>query len=450
VHGANSELLQDSRSKAASSVLPVNRSPVLYDPSDMSFRGGRPRSLAAASWLLIPAVLALTVAVRAQQPNGQASMFVQFRQGPPFPIVAAAPNAGTLTVALTGTPGAPFVIATGPLHPGAMTVGGGQLWDLGTPPGLLDLTVLIDGTAPGAPAAYSIPASGPALIQAGMPAGGLVILPPVQAVVIDPLSPFGYSVTAASRIFLTPSKSVLFIQGDFDPGFGTGPTCRLADPSFVGFSMLGQALTLAGFSSATEVVDTNVTITPALLQPHGVVVLGSNRRVFTPAEETTLESFVRAGGGLVSYADATFGPGNVASDNQILSKFGMLAATDNFGGPVVAGSLAQHPIAAGVNLGFGGEGVSIVELVGNGLDVLQNVAPCVMNGGACLPYPVAPPSGLPNPQFSACAAALAGYGRAVATFDRNTFFNWPGYGTNILDHSNLAYALNLFLFAAGF
>jgi hypothetical protein len=423
---------------------------VLYDLLDMSFRGGRPRGFAAASWLLLPAVLAFTVAVRAQQPNGQASMVVQFRQGPPFPIFAAAPNAGLLTVALAGTPGSPFVIATGPLHPGALTVGGGQLWDLGTPPALNDLIILIDGTAPGAPSAYSIPASGPALVQAGMATGGLIILPALQAVVIDPMSPVGYSVTAASKIFLTPSKSVLFIQGDYDPGFGTGPTCRLSDPSFVGFSMLGQALVLAGFSSATEVVDTNVTITPSLLSPHGVVVLGSNRRVFTPAEETTFENYVRAGGGLVSYADGTFGPGNVASDNQVISRFGLLVADDNFGGPVLAGSFAPHPIAAGLTLGFGGEGVSIVELVGNGIDVLQNVAPCISNGGACLPYPVAAPSGLPNPQFSACAAALAGYGRAVVTFDRNTFFNWPGYGTNILDYSNLAYGLNLFLFAAGY
>jgi hypothetical protein len=277
-----------------------------------------------------------------------------------------------------------------------------------------------------------------------------MILPPVQALFLDPSSPDGFWLTAASRIILTPPRSILFIQGDFDPGVGTGPTCRIGDPSFVGFSTLASMLQLAGFGAVTEVVDTAVTITPQLLSSHGIIVLGSNRRMFTTAEEDAIESFVRSGGGLVSYADATFGPGNDVSDNQILSRFGLLVAWDNLGGPVVAGSLSAHPISAGVGLGVGGEGVSIIEIVGNGTDPVVNVAPCVANGGACLPYPLPAPSGLPNPTFSACAAVTAGLGRVVATFDRNTFFNPPGYGTHIMEYSNLAYALNLFLFAGGY
>jgi hypothetical protein len=377
-------------------------------------------------------------------------MFVHFRQGPPFPIVANAPNNGFVTVAMTGTPGAPFAIASGPLNPGTLVTGGWQLWDLGTPPAFSDVTFLVDGTAPNAPPAFTLPASGVTTLTVLMPPNVTVPLPPLQAVVIDPLSPVGYSITAASAITLVPTKSVLFIQGDFDPGLGTGPTCRLADNSPLGFSFLGGMLQAIGFGSVTEVVDTAITVTPQFLSAYGIIVLGSNRRTFAPAEESALEAFVRGGGGLVSYADATFGPGNVDSDNQVLSHFGLLSAADNFGGPVVASSLSPHPISSGVALGVGGEGVSIVEIVGNGIDTITNVAPCLANGGACLPYPIVPPSGSANPTFSACAAVDANLGRVVATFDRNTFFNFPGYGSNILANSNLAYAINLFLYAGGY
>ena len=78
-------------------------------------------------------------------------MYVQFRQGPPFPIVASAPNNGTLTIAVAGPAGAPFLIASGPLNPGAATLNGQQIMDIGTPPSFSDLAVVIDGTGPNAP-----------------------------------------------------------------------------------------------------------------------------------------------------------------------------------------------------------------------------------------------------------------------------------------------------------
>jgi hypothetical protein len=409
----------------------------------------RPRDGAAARSIFFPAVLFLAAAIGAQQPNGASGMFVQFRQGPPYPIVATAPNNGQLVVSVAGTAGSPFFIASGPLNPGVIAVAGGQTWDLGSAPGSSDVTVVFEGTLASATLVPGV-SLGVLPVMVPVPQNTTLPLPPLQAVVIDPMSPVGFTVTAASVVSLMPTKSVLFIQGDYDPGFGVGPTCRLGDTSFVGFSQLGEVLQVIGFSAATEVVDATTTVDAQLLAPHGIVVLGSNRRVFTPAEESTLENFVRNGGGLVSYADSTFGPGNVQSDNQILTRFGLLSASDNFGGPVVAGTFTTHPISTGLSGGIGGEGVSLVEIVGNGIDPVVNVAPCILNGGACLPYPVPAPSGLPNPTFSACAAVSAGLGRAVATFDRNTFFNWPGYGSNLFDRSNLAYAVNLFLYAGGY
>jgi hypothetical protein len=392
--------------------------------------------------------LLFMVSAAAQQPNGTSGMFVQFRQGPPYPIVASAPNGGQLTVTLTGSPGSPFAIASGPLNPGAMLVPAGQHWDLGTPPLLSDVQILADGTSPNAAAWAQISASGITAVSMHVFNNATIAIPPLQAIVMDPMSPVGFTVTAASVITLVPTKSVLFLQGGYDPG--VGPTSRLADTSPFGFSTLRDLLIAIGFSAATEVVDTTVTVTPQLLQPHGLLVLGSNAKVFAPGEVNAIEGFVRAGGGLVSYADSTFGPGNVDSDNQVLSRFGLLAAADNFGGPVLATTFLPHPISAGLFLGVRGEGVSIIEVVGNATDTITNVCPCLSNGGACFPYPVVAPSGSLNPTYSACAAVSAGLGRVVATFDRNTFFNWPGYGSNILDASNLSYAVNLFLYAGGY
>jgi hypothetical protein len=252
-------------------------------------------------------------------------------------------------------------------------------------------------------------------------------------------------------VTLLPTANVLFLQGDFDPGIlNLGPHCRLADPSPVGFSQLRAYLDLAGFGAIDELVDTSVVVTPQLLSGYAVLVLGSNQRTLATAEVNAIEAFVRGGGGLVTYSDFMFGPGSAASDNQVLSRFGLLTAADNFGGPQAVTSFVPHPVTAGLAFGITGEGVSILEVVGNGVDTIVNVADCAANGGACLPLPLTAPSGSATPTYGACVAVDAGAGRVLATFDRNTFFNVPGFGTSIADASNLSYALNVFLWAAGY
>jgi hypothetical protein len=407
----------------------------------------RARCVAARAGALLVACLSWITCASAQQPNGEVSLLVQFRQGPPYPIVANAPNNGVFSLIVTGPPGAPFMIGSGPLNPGAASVFGSQLVDIGTPPFFQDVAIYANGLLPGAPQAYTIPASGTAILGSAMPPNQPLVMPPLQAAIADSQWPSGFALTAASQITFLPSKSILFIQGDFDPG--VGPTCRLADTGPFGFSMLAGLLAAAGFSATTEVVDSQVTVDAQLLGPHGVVVLGSNRRVFTTAEVNALESFVRNGGGLVSYADATFGPGDTASDNQVLSRFGVLLALDNFGGAVFASPFNDHAISAGV-ASVGAEGVSLIEIVGNGIDVITNVGPCTSPTGPCAPFPGVAPSGSASPVYSTCVAITAGSGRVAVTFDRNSFFNPPGYGSCLTDASNMPFAVNLFLWAGGY
>ena len=63
---------------------------------------------------------------------------------------------------------------------------------------------------------------------------------------------------------------------------------------------------------------------------------------------------------------------------------------------------------------------------------------------------MASPIGSQNPYYTMIAARKYGLGRVVATFDRNTFFNPPGLGTNISNDSNSYYAINLFMWVAGY
>jgi hypothetical protein len=417
--------------------------------TDLLFRAASRLSRSSSSLSSLAFVFLAPLLAEAQQPNHAVGMFVQFRSGPPYPIAADAPNSGSLGVILYGPPSAPFMILTGALNPNAISLPSNQSLDVGTPPAFGDLQVLADGVSAPFPQ-FAISAVGITGLSVSVAPNVTLPVPPLQAAVIDPFSPIGFSMTAASAVTLQPAKSVLFLQGDHDPGLGTGPHCRLADPSPYGFAALASLLVTVGFSQATEVVDTAVTVSPQLLAPHGVVVVGSNQKAWTTPEVDAIESFVRAGGGLVPYSDSMFGPGSVASDNQVLGRFGLLTTPDNFGGPVLATSFVPHPISAGLPFGVKGEGVSILEIVGNGTDVVTNVVPCLSNNGACFPYPFVAPSGASNPVYSACAAVDASLGRVVATFDRNTFFNFPGTGTNITEASNASYAINLFLWAGGY
>lgn len=421
---------------------------MIYDDGAVAFPGPAPEPPLhrCSSLTVVVAAMFLSFSLPAQQPNGASSLSIQYRQGPAYPIVALGPNNGSLAITLTGAAGAPFIVASGPLNPSAAIFPGGLL-DIGTPPALTDLVVLADGYVD---SIFAIGPSGFTHVPVPVAPNTALSLAPIQGAIADPFSPVGYTLTAASHVGLKPSMSVLFIQGDFDPGFGFGPHCRLADTSPVGFSTLRDALLEAGFLQVIEVVDASVSITPQLLSPHGIIVLGTNRKTFDAAEENAIESHVRAGAGLVSYSDSQFGSDAPASDNQILSRFGLLTSNDNFGGPVLATTFVQHPISAGLPLGVRGEGVSLIEIVGNATDTFTNVIPCLSNVTACFPNPAPAPSGSPNPTFSACAAVGAGSGRVVATFDRNTFFNFPGYGSNIFDVSNLQYALNLFFWAGGY
>jgi hypothetical protein len=147
-------------------------------------------------------VLALALAVAAaQQPNtASASFVINGVDGPAFPITLTVQTNAPASGLFRGAANAPWALLrspTGMLQPGAATFFGDH-FDL---PLLPAPWVEFDGFAPGSP--YHMDASGIGSVSGISPVIGK--LAAYQAVVSDPSSPFGISLTAASLAVLAQS-----------------------------------------------------------------------------------------------------------------------------------------------------------------------------------------------------------------------------------------------------
>ncbi len=135
-----------------------------------------------------------------QQPNGaQARLTVNNVDGPTYPFTAPVFSPGVNVLELSGEPASPFALLVGTLQPGWLDFGSVGKLDLHSGPGL---QVVMDGFAPLTAFDFNARLSateGTALISAQMPAGlsgnGLAF----QAVVADPLSPLGVTLSAACQ-----------------------------------------------------------------------------------------------------------------------------------------------------------------------------------------------------------------------------------------------------------
>ena len=195
------------------------------------------------------------------------------------------------------------------------------------------------------------------------------------------------------------------------------------------------------------------------LGDYDLIVLGSNNAVYEPAQLAAVETYVRGGGGVILISDANFGS-NWAdasdSDQQFLDRLtdGALTANQDRGTYTIdSGEFLDpdSPIFDGVSA-FDGEGVTPVTLnVGVGLadnfEILARAEGQVRRNNN--------DSG--NMQGTTTDATIddaallvgnVGLGKVVWHFDRNTFFNDNGAGTDLTRLDNRQYALNLFAFAA--
>ena len=190
------------------------------------------------------------------------------------------------------------------------------------------------------------------------------------------------------------------------------------------------------------------------LDQYRVIVFGSNNATYDTAAIDAIDDWIRGGGSALFISDANFG-GDWAdasnSDQQFLDRFGLVMNQDN-GTYAITRSAGEflvpdHPVFAGVDE-FHGEGVSPISIG----TPPQDVYATVLAGAEGQVRRNAPPFGNENQgQTSAATSddgallvAGAGLGKIAGHYDRNTFFNDGGAGSDITRFDNRQYAINLF------
>ena len=259
------------------------------------------------------------------------------------------------------------------------------------------------------------------------------------------------AIPQAPTVTPTPviNRRVLFIQGDHIPESGY-PHSRVADDGSKpeSFTRLRHEVLEGNLNLIVDefVLTDNNKIDAALLNPYGVVVLGSNGRTLAASEVTALKTYYDNGGSILTYADFQYGPNNWDSDNSFLKQYGVVVLADNFQPTVnITDIVTTHVVMTGVTA-FRGEGisqfiVSAASLTQN--EVLARCSPLTRSG--C----ILPAADLPKVKKGDVVACVfvrvnAGGGRLAGVCDRNGFQNGPGPGSDIDQVDDRTFARNLF------
>ncbi|WP_109433816.1 family 16 glycosylhydrolase [Aquimarina sp. AU119] len=267
-------------------------------------------------------------------------------------------------------------------------------------------------------------------------------------------------------------KNVLFVRGGNGSGgfLEGGSNEQLADITNFqtfngnhGWGTFAEVLRNNGYTltQVTEGGGGNAAVNFANmnLAQYDIIVLGSNNAFYNNTQVNAIDNWVRNGGGLLTISDANFGSSwcdAPNSDQNFLSRYGIIVNQDQgtyalrrTSGDFVNGS---HPILNGVNV-FDGEGVSpftVENTIPTGVTVQRlvkvkgNLRQNNRTGGNCQ----GTSRGSGN-KDAVLVVASAGSGRVVGHYDRNTFFNQNGAGTNINRFDNKKYALNIFNWLMG-
>ena len=192
------------------------------------------------------------------------------------------------------------------------------------------------------------------------------------------------------------------------------------------------------------------------LVEYDVIVFGSNNAIYPSTSVDAIEAYIRAGGAAVFISDANFGSDWADASNSdqfFLDRFGLIMHQDQGTYAITSNEflIPGHPIFQSI-ISFDGEGVTPIEVgnltAGVSVDILARA-----EGNTRLNEPPfgnnnQGPSVPSNSNDAVLLCATADFGRVIGHFDRNTFFNLNGAGTNINRLSNRQFAINLFQYAA--
>jgi hypothetical protein len=291
-----------------------------------------------------------------------------------------------------------------------------------------------------------------------------------------------FALQSLERRMLMASGTILFVRGaDRSGGFleaanDSQRTEQLADINNTstasgnhGWGTLasllrGQGYTVeqikepleSGAPSAGQTTGRAIRFESLDLSKYAGIVMASNNAVYGKAQVDALDQYVRNGGGVLYVSDGNFGSSWAdapSSDNQFLARYGLAFNQD--GGQYAlrrsAGDFVEpnNPLLIGVNA-FDGEGVSPVRFVDSSVDGVTANRLVRARGTTYDNNPTSTANNSRGTQRavdsrdSTLATVFAGAGRVAAFFDRNTFFNANGAGTDITKNDNTQLAKNLF------
>ena len=257
------------------------------------------------------------------------------------------------------------------------------------------------------------------------------------------------------------SLRILFIRGGpgtggFLEGGSDGQLSSITDfstrPGNHGWGELATILRDIGFAleerretPVRDGVPTPVPLDTIDLSRYAVIVLASNNATYRSTQIDRLETFIRDGGGVLFISDANFGqdwPDAPTSDQAFLDRFGLVMNQDQGTYSISDDEYVtgDHPVLTDVTA-FDGEGVSPVTvgtpLEGVNISRLAPAKSSVRRNDSDRGRGTTTPA---TPDDTALLIGTLGDGRFAVHFDRNTFFNANGAGTDItrLDNRRLA------------
>lgn len=346
------------------------------------------RTLAVCALVLLSAA----TIVSAQQPNSpQANLTVNGLSGPPYPVAAPGLPGTPVSLTLSGAPGAvrPFAIAASSrVVPGATVTGAGTID--------LDLTacgarIVFNGFDPAHPLfALSVlgPASAPQLaLTFGFPAA-TTALGGGQAIVADPTSPAGLTLSAAFDFF-PAGPGLTSVSPPSGPQGGGNPVTLTGN----GFLCQPVSVTFGGVPAGSAVVLDNTTV-----------------QCFAPPSTTTGPvdvTLVQDGQSVTLTGAYTYVPGNPVT--TIIENFSTGAQRDTSFSPTFASARWADPTAAGVLTGTPIGGSPLATFNGNPANLgTRSQVNLPIGAGTSLPLTTTPFSGLFSPFDSAANNLGAG------------------------------------------
>ncbi|WP_372809151.1 hypothetical protein, partial [Pontiella sp.] len=250
-----------------------------------------------------------------------------------------------------------------------------------------------------------------------------------------------------------PAKTVAYIHGDVaeDGSIPSGTAAPydqmlLTDTGNKGCSQFKAMVEAQGYAISQH-YDQTTTLNAGFLDQFDAIVFGLHQKVWSTAEKSALDLWIRAGGGILMYSDSAAGgkynvvginnPVGQNAVNAILSSYGMQVSVDQGGGvrSYTASTNAPNPIIWDHPV-FEGEGVSPVAI-----DPAGSAEALIPLDDAHRIYEsktlAIDPRGISiaSPVWAAVAHCRVGNGNVIAIFDRQPMWN-NGPGSDINEEDN--------------